>query len=198
MEEAETRQGKCYETSLTGFVNQHLQEMEIMSNAKFFIPVIFATIISGILIFPAAIFTSDVSGPLIYPFFNYRDTLVGFSENLILARIIIFAPILTAVLLSLISGYSFASVDSSEKYPFGVIFLLAASIPIVVVCSYLFYLPGLFCEGNSCGTGFEPFMGMVDFCLPTAILSPLIGLCTAFFYWLGMKIKYYKGGRVHA
>jgi hypothetical protein len=143
---------------------------------RYFIPIIVTSIISGILFYSA--------------FINFLPLVLDFSENLLLGGIKILSPILIAILLSYFSGYLFASANRSDKYPFGVIFLLSASITFVVVYSCEFYRLQFICEGSRCGTGTEPLIVSVILCLPTAIMSPLIGFCTVWFYKLGMKLRY--------
>lgn len=152
-----------------------------MSKAKFFIPVIVTSIISGIVILPA--------------FILFMRILGGFSGNILIDGMIFLTPLLSAMLLSFVSGLVFAPVVTTNNYPFGVIFLSAAIISIFVVYSYLFIRILFFCEGYSCGTGLEPLMGFVLFCPPTAIIAPLIGLSIAIFYKLGMKVRYYQCDR---
>lgn len=140
-----------------------------MSKARRFFPVIVASIISGIVVFPVLSY-----------FFS-----VGF--------IIFLAPIVIAILLSLISGYIFTPFDRNEKYPFGTLIVLATGtflLAAYIITSII--LESRDCSGYKCGTFPEPLMPYVIFCPIITIFGPFIGLCTTFFYKMGMKIKLNK------
>ena len=155
-----------------------------MNKAKYLIPVIVTSVLSNI----AANYSIAYS-------------LDKLFTNLFVGIFLLLSPILIAISIAAISGYILTPADSNEKYPFGLVFLIAGTIfmlPVLCSITYMSLTDSRDCSGSRCGTGFEPlipYMGIFIICLFKAGYAPFIGLCTAFFYEIGMRIKFYQYDR---
>ena len=126
----------------------------------------------------STIITSILSGIIYFlAVFNLPNFLTTFL-----------APIVTAILLSLIFGYLFASTAGNERYPYAVIFALGMGVFfttfLIIIFLLDFYRPCV-----DCGPGVEPLWAYVCLCMLESIFAAIIGLCVAFSYRGGMKIK---------
>lgn len=151
--------------------------------ARYIIPIIVTIIISGLLTYQAA-----------------KIFVTRFPEYSILDLIFLLSPLLIAIFLSSISGYLFGDKRIIEESLTRNLFInrigLSATcvylgISLIVIYSYLSNSLSR-CEGYNCGSGFEPLIPFVLFCPPTVIYPLLIGACTMFFYYGGIKLKQKK------
>ena len=132
-----------------------------MSKARYYIPVIATSILSGIVVYPVQVYSID------WRPYNWASFLF---------IILSFISVIVAILLSLVSGYIFSPSDNNDKYPFVPLFVVATITCLIF--SLLFPLIRIyFCE--SCGTDSLALPFVI--CLSMLIGSPLVGLCTAFF-----------------
>jgi hypothetical protein len=158
--------------------------METLNKAKYFIPIILTSILSNIV-----------------ANYSIAYSLNNLFNNLFLGIILLLTPIIIAILIAVFSGYILTPGGSDEKYPFGLVLLLTAvgfMLPVLCSFTYMSLTDSRDCSGSRCGTGLEPlmpYMGIFIICLFKGGYAPFIGLCTAFFYEIGMRIKFYQYDR---
>lgn len=141
----------------------------------------------------SVIVTSAISGIPVYYVFIY--SLLNSSQPLFLQIILSLSPIIISGVLSLASSYRFAPIYGQVTHGFGTFLVSTCTFFIFV---NLYYFIGVVIEmtylGYSSGFGPEGNLYLIFF-LVMFFYSPLFGLCTAFFYKLGIWIKQYQYDR---
>jgi hypothetical protein len=162
-------------------------ELETMSRAKLFIPVIVTSFICGIF------------GPVLsYYLLSSFDLSTGsrlMDDEVIF--ILYLSPILISIPISLISGYWFTKFESGKKKLSGktllfVFSLTTATYFISAVITTIVILESRDCSGYKCGHGLEPLLGYIV-CIPIAAIFALInGLFVTSFFSIGMLTMNYQ------
>lgn len=152
-----------------------------MPRLRNFIPVIVASLISGIV------------GPILihYPL---SDPLMSLDESGAYNIILFISPILIAIWISLISGYMSTNFESGDKPQYNEVwskvFLSTTWAYILTSTLTRYYIPSQ--PYTSTDPGLE-FVGLC-FIIPITIALPALfnGLLLASFFIIGMWTKYYK------
>lgn len=138
----------------------------------------------------SVIVVSALSGIPVYYVIIY--SFLQSSQPFILQTILFLSPIIISGVLSLVSSYKFGPIYGQVTYGFGTFAVSTCTFFIFVI---FYYFIGVEIEmsflGYSYGIGPEVVGPEFIYFLIMLFYSPLFGLCTVFFYTLGMWTKNY-------